>query len=89
MSYLLLLLRRASRTVVVFAVITLVTTISATPATAHVPPPVWVSTEVSLDLPAIPNAIPAVGIATAGDSAVWTVDGEGAVTRPRRRGVVR
>ena len=68
------------RTVVVFAVITLVTTISATPATAHVPPPVWVSTEVSLDLPAIPNAIPAVGIATAGDSAVWTVDGEGAVT---------
>ncbi len=64
------------------AVVAIVSAIlaTATPASAHVAPPVWQSPGVGIEIPDVPMALAAVGIAVSDTQSVWTVDEDGVVT---------
>ena len=47
---------------------------------AHVPPPVWTSPDVVIDIPDVPLAMAAVGIAVKDEGSMWTVDADGIIT---------
>jgi hypothetical protein len=52
---------------------------STAPASAHVPAPVWRSPGVTVEIPDVPIALAAVGIAVADERSIWTVDAAGVV----------